>query len=189
MTDHFETISHGRGGWATSVITERVKPGLVVQFEEWTDRANANLATADGFLGIDTIRVEEETPFYVTLIHFKNQEQLDRWQGSERHKELLDELEPMIDHKTVRKAEGLEILYSLPQRNRRQNPSYWRQVALVTPVVFGLIVAVNWLLTPIDALPGLLLLAISVTIVSMLLTWPVMPTITKVFRNFLYPDD
>ena len=95
----------------------------------------------------------------------------------------------MVDHKTVRKAEGLEILYSLPQRNRRQNPSYWRQVALVTPVVFGLIVAVNWLLTPIDSLPALLLLAISVTIVSMLLTWPVMPTITKVFRNFLYPGD
>lgn len=189
MTEHRETISHGRGGWATSVITERVKPSLVAQFEEWTERANANLAAAEGFLGIDTIKVEEDTPLYVTLIHFKTRQQLDDWQGSQRHRHLLDELEPMIDHKTVRRAEGLEILYSLPQRNRRQNPSYWRQVAVVTPVVFGLIVLVDWLLTPLDALPSLLFLAISVAIVSMLLTWPVMPSVTRVFRTFLYPED
>lgn len=188
MTDSVDTSSHGRGGWATCVITERVKSDHIQAFEDWTGRANANLATAAGFLGIDTIRLDDEGARYVTMIHFESQGELDDWQNSEKHQELLAELEPMIDHKTMQRAEGLEILYAVPPANRPQHPSYWRQVAVVTPVVFLLIVAVNWLLSPIDDLPGPVLLALSVTVVSMLLTWPVMPTVTRWFGRFLYPE-
>lgn len=190
MKEQVETTSLGREGWATSVITELVRPTEVAGFEEWTIRANANLAKSEGFVGIDTIRVDEEgTPRYVTLIHFESQSQLDAWEQSPSHQALLAELEPMIDHKTVQRADGLEIWYSLPARNRRRNPAYWRQVVLTTPVVFGLIVIVNTLLSPIDGgMPSLLALAVSVTIVSMLLAWPVMPVVTRLFRSFLYPE-
>lgn len=185
--DRVETSSAGSGGWATCVITERVKPDHIEGFEKWTRRANANLATAAGFLGIDTIRLDDDGPRYVTMIHFDSQDELDAWQTSDRHQDLLAELEPMIDNKTMQRAEGLEILYAVPPPNRARHPRYWRQVAIVTPVVFLLIVGVNWLLSPIDDLPSLAFLAISVTIVSMLLTWPVMPTITKLAAGFLYP--
>ena len=152
-------------------------------------KANAQLLDADGFLSIETIRADDaDTPRYVTLVHFASQDQLDRWTSSDEHQRLIAEVEPIVADTDIQYAEGLEVWYSLPPANRRQNPTYWRQVVLITPMVFGLILVIGALLEPLlEDLPELAALAISVTIISMLLTWPVMPWVTKLFRFFLYP--
>lgn len=190
MADEIQARSHGREGLATSVITEMVRPDRVVEFEEWSRRANEYLATADGFVGINTIRADDEDdPRYVTLIHFEKQHQLDKWNESPNHQALLSELQPFLAESTLQRAEGLEIWFALPKANRPRNPSYWRQVVLVTPVVFLLILLANAVIAPLDAqLPDLVNLFISVLLVSMALTWPVMPWFSKIFRRFLYPE-
>ncbi|MEA1902200.1 MAG: antibiotic biosynthesis monooxygenase [Actinomycetota bacterium] len=190
MSGEIHSRSHGQQGLATSVITELVRPNGIPEFEDWARRANEYLATAEGFVGINTIRADDnDTPRYVTLIHFDSQEQLDSWNESPEHQRLLAELQPLLADSSVQRAEGLEIWYSLPKTNRRRNPSYWRQVLLVTPVVFVLILISNVVLVPLESqVSSLALLFLSVLLVSMTLTWPVMPWVTKVFRRFLYPD-
>ena len=190
MPDDVETTGESRDSWATFAVTERIRPTHVEAFEEWVKRANGQLLDTDGFLHIATVRADDaDTPRYVTLVHFASQDHLDRWTASDEHQRLLAEVEPIIADTEIQYAEGVEVWFSLPPANRRQNPPYWRQVVVTTPVVFGLIVVVGGLLSPLlEALPELAELAISVTILGMLLTWPVMPWITKVLRPFLYPS-
>lgn len=189
MADDVATTGESRDGWATFVVTERIRPTHVQAFEDWVKRANAQLLGSDGFLSIETVRADDaDSPRYVTLIHFSRQDQLDRWTGSDEHQRLIAEVEPIIADTEIQYAEGVEVWFSLPPANRRQNPKYWRQVVLITPMVFGLILVIGASLGPLlEDLPELASLAISVTVISMLLTWPVMPWVTKLLRFFLYP--
>lgn len=55
----------------------RDDPAHIDRFEEWVTRANAQLADTDGCLGLDKVRAgDTDTPRYVTLIHFDNQQHL-----------------------------------------------------------------------------------------------------------------
>jgi antibiotic biosynthesis monooxygenase (ABM) superfamily enzyme len=62
-------------------------------------------------------------------------------------------------------------------------------VIVGTMAVYPLILLVNQLAGPfIGTLPDKLSLLISVVLVSALLTWPVMPWLTKLLGFWLYPE-
>ena len=174
--------------WVTTVITERVWPDKTPAFERWIQQAHAQLAEAPGFRGVDQVRLDEgDAVRYVTVVRFADQASLDRWESSPDRQALVAELEPFREDTMIDRAEGLEMWFSIPP-TRRQNPAWWRQVVVSAPVVFLLILLVSWLLRPlVGDWPFEARLFVEVVGVSMLLTWPVMPFVTRVFRRFLYP--
>ena len=174
--------------WVTTVITERIWPDRAAAFERWVDRAHAQVAEADGFRGVDQVRLDEgDAVRYVTVIRFADQASLDAWEASSDRKALVADLGPLGADTMIDRAEGVEMWFSIPP-TRSANPAWWRQVVVSAPVVFLLILFVSWLLRPlVGDWPFEARLFVEVVGVSMLLTWPVMPFVTKVFRGFLYP--
>lgn len=175
--------------WVTTVITERVWPDKTAAFERWIQRAHEQLASAEGFRGVDQVRLDEgDAVRYITVVRFTDQDSLEAWEGSSDRQALVDDLEPFHADTVIDRAEGIEMWFSMPPRNRSRNPVYWRQVAVSAPVVFLLILLVSWVLRPlIGEWPFNARLFVEVVGVSMLLTWPVMPFVTKALRRFLYP--
>ncbi len=175
--------------WVTTVITERVWPDKTAAFERWIKRAHEQLAAAEGFRGVDQVRLDEGDAIrYVTVVRFADQGSLAAWEASPDRQALVDDLEPFHADTVIDRAEGIEMWFSIPPRSRPRVPTYWRQVAVSAPVVFLLILLVSWALRPlIGGWPFNARLLVEVVGVSMLLTWPVMPFVTKVLRRFLYP--
>ncbi|MBE9112840.1 antibiotic biosynthesis monooxygenase, partial [Nodosilinea sp. LEGE 07298] len=68
------------------------------------------------------------------------------------------------------------------------SPPYYKQVVLGVLAVYPLILLANGLLGPLlIGLPPLLALFISVIFVSALLTYPIMPWLSKGLAFWLYP--
>jgi antibiotic biosynthesis monooxygenase (ABM) superfamily enzyme len=86
---------------------------------------------------------------------------------------------------------GIELWFDLSNRLSREIPqvAYYKSVIVGVLSVYPLILLANALLGPLLApLPPLLGLLISVTFVSALLTYPVMPWLTMLLRGWLYPS-
>ena len=86
---------------------------------------------------------------------------------------------------------GLELWFTLPKSNLEnlKEPLYHKQVIIGVITVYPLILLSNLLLTPfLQGLPALISLLISVIFVSALLTYPVMPYLTKILAFWLYPS-
>ena len=49
MSEHVEATRESRDGWATFVVTERIRPTHVQAFEDWVKKANTQLLGAGRF--------------------------------------------------------------------------------------------------------------------------------------------
>ena len=146
----------------------------------------------DGFLGVDVIRPSDHAhPEYVTIIKFDTYDHLKQWQESPVCQEwVAKSLDLLVGEAHLQKASGLELWFTLPANDLRRatQPAYYKMVIVSTLVVFPLILIIKALLDPaLNRLPFLLGLLISVIIVSGLMTYPVMPWVTRVLDFWLYP--
>lgn len=84
---------------------------------------------------------------------------------------------------------GLETWFRLPRRSPQQPPKRYKMVLLTWLAVFVTLSTMRYVLAPLLApLPGLLAQLITVGIVVCLLTYIVMPQLTRLFYKWLYPN-
>ncbi len=184
-----------RSGPVTLVISEVVDPGQVPAYEAWTKGINQDARQFDGFLGVEVIRPRDHHhPEYVVIVKFETYEHLRHWLISPTYRDWMDRSYGLIAARSQQQLpNGLEMWFTLP-RERSAAPSslsappYYKQVVLGVLAVYPLILLANLLLGPLLAgLPSLLGLFISVIFVSALLTYPVMPWLSKGLGFWLYP--
>ncbi|MDP6822180.1 MAG: antibiotic biosynthesis monooxygenase [Dehalococcoidia bacterium] len=177
----------------TVTISEIVKPDRVQEFEEWLKGLNRVLREADGFIGVDVIRPREHAhPEYVTIIKFTDYDRLKRWQESPVRNEWVAKVSDLtVDDPEIQQTTGFEVWFTRPGGAgvTPPTPAYYKMVLLGIAAVYPLILASVFGLGPLlDSLPFVIELLISVTIISALLTYPVMPVLTRVLSFWLYPS-
>ena len=176
----------------TMMFSDRVKRGKVDEYETWLRDVHNDAKQFDGFLDVNFVRPSDPySPEFITIIKFDNQENINNWMNSTTHAKWLAKLPGLIDQSAdMQQASGLELWFSRPKNLvSAAPPPIWKQVVLSVSIVYPLIVILNFVLSPVtNNLPWLLSLFISVTILSSLLTYPIMPAATKALRNWLYPD-
>ncbi|KAA3644840.1 MAG: antibiotic biosynthesis monooxygenase [Chloroflexi bacterium] len=175
----------------TVVISAMVRPSRVQDYEEWQQGINNASAKFDGYLGVDIIRPSHHThPEYVTILRFADYEALRAWEQSEERGEWLKKAEGMLLAKSwVAKPSGLQVWFNRPDfEGHLPRPAYYKLVIVGMLAVYPLILLVDTAISPFTAgWPHLLRLLLSVTFVSALLTYPVMPTLTRLLDGWLYP--
>ncbi len=175
----------------TTMFADRVKPDKTKEYEAWSTGINASAKEFPGFLGVDVIRPDENNhPEYITLVKFDSCDNLKGWRESpslaKSQKELPDML---VSDSFVQVCEGLELWFDRPTTTRDlKEPPLWKQVIIGVVCVYPLVLLLNWGLGPVtQGIPKELAVLISVIILSTLLTYPVMPWVTRLLRAWLYP--
>ena len=178
----------------TLVISEVVEPYLIEEYETWTKGINQSAKQFEGFMGVEIIRPRDhQYPEYVVIVKFDNYAHCKHWLTSPVYQQWMQRSEEFISQRSQQHQQnGLELWFSLPKSTsvNPPEPPYYKQVIIGVITVYPLILLSNLLVAPLlQGLPALLSLLISVTFISALLSYPVMPYITKILAFWLYPSN
>jgi antibiotic biosynthesis monooxygenase (ABM) superfamily enzyme len=177
----------------TMVISEIVEPDQIQAYEVWAKGINHAAQQFDGFLGVEVIRPRDHAhPEYVVIVKFDNYRHFRNWSTSPEYQRWIDKSRNLIAARSHQELPtGIELWFNLPNQLKRKIPqaAYYKSVIVGVIAVYPLILLANVLLGPLlNPLPSLLGLLISVTFVSALLTYPVMPWLTTLLSGWLYPS-
>ena len=187
----FVTTDTLRNEPVTTMFTDRIKPDKTDEYEAWSTGIHGDAMQFPGFLSVDVIRPKASShPEYITLVKFDNCENLKRWKESPNFAEWLEKLPCLLVGNThAQECTGLELWFDRPNISQRlKDPPFWKQVLIGVICVYPLLLLLRWALGPVTGafLSGIALL-LNVVILSTLLTYPVMPWVTRLLRPWLYP--
>ncbi|VEP15601.1 conserved hypothetical protein [Hyella patelloides LEGE 07179] len=176
----------------TVVISRRVKPGCEAAFEKFMSGITSAAMTFEGHLGTNVFRPSSrENNQYHIILKFDRASNLRVWEESECRKQWLARAESLrLEPATIRVISGLETWFTLPSPKPIIPPPRYKMAAITLLAIFPLIQLVNLIFAPLlELLPlPLLLRSLIVTaIIVLLMTYVVMPRMTKLFSKWLYP--
>jgi uncharacterized protein len=170
-------------------VTRRVKPGHEPFYEQFLAGIIAAASEFPGHLGVEVFRPQSAASGeYRTVYRFDSEEHLRAWLDSDEHAAWLERAEPhVIGPMRTSFVTGLETWFTLPGHSGSAPPPY--KMALVTWItIFPLITAIVAITGPrLKDLPLVLRLAITTALTVPLMTWVVMPRVTRLLRGWLYP--
>ena len=190
-------------GPITVIVTRTAKRGKIREFEDWMDGIVHESLKFEGHLGVDVIRpVEQSKPEYVIIFRFNTLDNLLKWERSQVRKEWLEKSKDLVEGEDkVQKLTGLEFWFtpsSAHQTQREVNdneargqpvnlPPRYKMAIVTTGIVFVLL---NTLIPQIEELtvplPLVLSSLLGVIIMVFLMTYLIMPFVTKLLKPWLY---
>lgn len=174
----------------TAVISHQIKPGREQGYEEWLKGIAADAKRFEGHCGVSIIRPRDGVcPEYVAILKFDRYTHLKQWIESDVRQQWLDRLGPLISKpEEVQTLTGLETWFTLSGQPRKSPPPRYK-MALVTWLGVFVTVGVLSRFLPLilSAIPPLLSQIISSGLTVALLTYLVMPQLTRLFSRWLYP--
>ncbi|MFK8068524.1 MAG: antibiotic biosynthesis monooxygenase [Gammaproteobacteria bacterium] len=175
----------------TVVIARRVKPGKESEYEDWVRHIISVGSTFPGHSGVDVLKPSSGTGGeYILITRFDNYENQRVWEESNERTELLKELDPITEGDAqITKATGLESWFSLPEVPKQAVANRHKMTVVIAVSIFFLVLLVNFLFKPIlDQLPYILKVAVLSVIQVAMLSYVVLPRVTALLKNWLYPS-
>jgi uncharacterized protein len=176
---------------ATGVASRRVEPGREEEFEAWVSGILAAVKEFPGYLGSDVLRPSSpEDDEYSIIYRFDHASNLERWEASDERRRWLDKAEPLVREQTVRRLTGLETWFTLPSKEGQPAPPRYKMAVVTWLAVFPTVLIIFTLFGPLlNLLPTVLrTLLFTLTMVS-LMTYVIMPRMTRLFSFWLYPKE
>jgi antibiotic biosynthesis monooxygenase (ABM) superfamily enzyme len=173
----------------TAVASRRVKPGREGEFEEWISGILSSANGFPGYLGSNVVRPSGPDDEYQIVFKFDHASNLKRWEeSSERHHWLHKSEELIKEEPNIRILTGLETWFTLPSKEGDPPPPRYKMALVTWLAVFPLATVVFMVLDPIlgDFHAVLRTLVFTLVMVS-LMTYVVMPRMTRLFSSWLYP--
>lgn len=174
----------------TAVITHLVKPGREKGYEEWMRGIIPVAKTFEGHLGVNVLRPQKGIHSeYIIVLHFDHHQHLQAWLDSEVRREWIERVKPLIQApEDVQILTGLETWFVLPRRSQKAPPKRYKMALLTWLAVFLTLSVVARVLRPLlTLLPGVLAQLITIGAVVWILTYVLMPQLTRLFYKWLYP--
>jgi uncharacterized protein len=177
-------------GPITTTVTRRVKPGHEPFYEQFLSGIIAAASRFPGHLGVEVFRPPSATAGeYRTVYRFDTAEHLRAWLDSAERAAWQARAEPhLAGPLRTSFVTGLETWFTLPGQAMPPPPPY--KMALLTWItIFPLITAIVAITGPLlEELPLAARLGITTALTVPLMTWIVMPRVTRLLRRWLYPD-
>jgi len=170
----------------TVTVARRVAVGREREFEQWYDGIIGAASRYPGFLGSGVLRPHTAGQDWHVVYRFADPESLQRWESSPERAEWLRRADDMVEETGVARVSGLETWFSLPGRTAPA-PARWKMALVTLVAIVPLVLLMN--LTVLPLLSGWPLVARTLVFsgtLTGLMTWVVMPRMTRLFRRFLY---
>jgi uncharacterized protein len=175
----------------TTTVTRRVKPGHETPYEQFLDGIIAAASRYPGHLGVEVFRPRNASAGeYRTVYRFDSAENLRAWLDSDEHAAWLERAEPhVIGPVRASFVTGLETWFTLPGQPGTASPPPYKMALLTWITIFPLITAIVAVTGPLlKELPLVPRLGITTALTVPLMTWVVMPRVTRLLRRWLYPS-
>jgi uncharacterized protein len=180
----------GTDGPVTTTVTRRVKPGHEPFYERFLEGITAAATKYPGHLGVEVFRPPDASAGeYRVVYRFDTSEHLRAWLDSEERATWLECAEPhVIGPMRTQFLTGLEAWFTLPGRPSTPPPPAHKMALLTWITLFPLITLVVIVLEPLlEDITRIPRLAITTAVTVPIMTWLVMPRVTRLLRGWLYP--
>ncbi len=180
----------GDGPPVTAVASRRVKPGREREFEEWVSGILAAANKFPGYLGSEVLRPSDpEDDEYRIIVRFDHESNLHAWENSEERQRWLEKVRPLLHEEKVDVLTGLETWFTLPSKPGEPAPPRYKMAIVTWLAVFPVVAVIfslfgQWL----NLLPTLLRTVAFTAVMVTLMTYVIMPRMTRLFSFWLYPD-
>lgn len=176
-------------GAVTVVATRKVKAGHESAYEAWLGRLIHDASAMPGYLGANIVRPGRGAREYTSVFRFDSVEHLRAFEESELRRRALSEVVPHVEADAVwRKLTGLELWFTPPPGTVVPQPSRWRMALLLIAVVYGLVLSIGQLVAlALSSAPFQLRLLVTITLEVFVMTYILMPRLTRWLARWIYP--
>ena len=174
----------------TVVVSRRVRKGQQEAFEALSSQMTERASRFPGYLGTAMFRpASPDDPEYRIVFKFRDRETLTTWEDSEERAELLEQIESLLVQPSEREVtSGIVTWFTLPGQNPVQPPPKWKMTIVSWLALYPAVTLVFVIFGDLLAQVPLLLRTMIVTIVVMgLMSYVLMPRMTKWFAFWLFP--
>jgi uncharacterized protein len=176
----------------TAVASRRVKPGREREFEEWVSGILTAANDFPGYLGSEVLRPSDgaEDDEYRIVFRFDHASNLHAWENSDERQRWLRKSRPLLhEEEKVRVLTGLETWFTLPSKSGEPAPPRYKMAIVTWLAVFPVVAVIfsvfgHWL----NLLPTLVRTLVFTAVMVTLMTYVIMPRMTRLFSFWLYPD-
>jgi len=172
-------------------VTRRVRPGHEAVYEQFLDGIISAASEFPGHLGVEVFRPLSATAGEYRIVYrFDSEEHLRAWLDSAEHAAWLERAEPhVVGPMRTSFVTGLETWFTLPGQPDAAPPPPYKMALLTWITIFPLITAIVAITGPtLKDLPLAVRLGITTALAVPLMTWVLMPRVTRLLRGWLYPD-
>jgi uncharacterized protein len=171
-------------------VTRRVRPGHEAAYEDFLEGIISAARRFPGHLGVEVFRPPSAGGEYRTVYRFDSGEHLRAWLDSDEHAAWLERAEPHVIGPIRRTfVTGLETWFTLPGQPGAAPPPPYKMALLTWITIFPLITAIVAITGPaLEDLPLAVRLGITTALTVPLMTWVVMPRVTRLLHRWLYPE-
>ncbi|MEU7057091.1 antibiotic biosynthesis monooxygenase [Streptomyces sp. NPDC046197] len=173
----------------TTVLTWQVRPGHEDEFEQWTRAITRVARRFPGNEGVAWLRPEDGHLFHAVL-RFCDPQRLSAWLTSPERAEWHRRIEGIAREISSERQSttGMETWFSLPGTTV-QPPPRWKMVLTTLLGAYPFTLLIQWLVTPRTAAWPLPLRAALLPVLLLpILTYLVMPRLSRLLRPWLYPS-
>ena len=178
-------------GPVTTAVTRRIKPGHEAAYEAFLEGISGAARAFPGYLGIGVFRpAPGGNDEYRTVYRFDSAAHLRTWLDSAERAAWLARAEPHVaGPMRTQVLVGLEGWFTLPSQPGVAPPPAYKMALVTWVTIFPLITLVVVVSAPlVGGLPLVARLAVTTAVTVSLMTWVVMPRVTRLLHRWLYPD-
>jgi antibiotic biosynthesis monooxygenase (ABM) superfamily enzyme len=175
----------------TAVASRRVKPGREREFEDWVSGILGVANKYPGYLGSEVLRPSDpKDNEYKIIFRFDHASNLHAWENSEERQRWLRQSRPLLyEEAKIHVLTGLETWFTLPSKVGEPAPPRYKMAIVTWLAVFPVVAVIfslfgQWL----NLLPTLLRTLVFSAVMVTLMTYVIMPRMTRLFSFWLYPD-
>jgi uncharacterized protein len=174
----------------TVLFSRRIKPGREADFEAWAHGVTTAARHFPGHLGASVLDAPSSRDYHI-LFTFADRKSMQAWLDSDERQRWLARVGELIEtDRGLQQLTGLETWFKLPGSNvpTMTPPPRWKMWLVSIVAVYPLVLAFQALVVPrMGGLP-LPLKALAFPLVLLtLMTFAVMPVVTRLLRRWLAP--
>ena len=179
------------GDRVTRIARRKPLPGHEAAYEESVRGMFALMKGHKGFLGAELLPPEKDGGCYQVIVHFDTEGHLAQWDDSADRETALEQMRPHAqDEPSYRRLTGLEAFFQGPVVRASMHPPKHRMAFVTWLGIWPTASFFIFFVAPILngwGLPFLAVTAINTILITLTMTYLLMPRLTKLMRGFLNP--
>lgn len=172
----------------TIIVKRRPKADKQKEFEQVMAGTTRDAMKFPGHLGVNIIKPTSPGDYYRLVFKFDSMRNYINWEGSENRAQWMEKYAEVTQGEVEQEIlSGLETWFTLPGGEALVPPPKYKMAVVIWLSIFPLSLLIHYFLLPfLTTLPVLAQIAIISVVMVGLMTYAIMPMMSKLFHRWLH---